>query len=422
VAESPGATDDGSGVAVLLETARALSASQPLLNSVIFLFTDDEESGTLGAQAFIAHHPWAQNVNVVIGFDAGGLSGPGILSATSADNGWLIRQLSIADTTLTGSSAINALADSGTDFGHAFKPAGFSGFAFDLYWDRRIHTPEDKLENVNLSSLQHQGSHALLLARHFGNLDQLADPKEPDAVYFSVLRSFSVAYPSTWAAYLAVAVALLFSVLLAFGLRCRILTWRGMGYGMLVLLVGLMFAPLPALLLGGWITGMPIRYAARSLDQPREVAAVVFLALALILLWFYWARRIRIASLPDLTVGALLPLMIGMLGISFAIPALSFALVWPGLLSLLACASWFYIYRHQKFSKIVIFISICSGAASIIILGPTILLGLFDQPTLTLLLFGALCGFLFPQIAILLGGTEKFLPADRSHPGTAAGQ
>jgi Zn-dependent M28 family amino/carboxypeptidase len=67
VAESPGATDDGSGVAVLLETARALVSGAPMPNTVMFLFTDFEEGGTVGAEKFITRHPWAQNVRVVIG-------------------------------------------------------------------------------------------------------------------------------------------------------------------------------------------------------------------------------------------------------------------------------------------------------------------------------------------------------------------
>jgi acetylornithine deacetylase/succinyl-diaminopimelate desuccinylase-like protein len=47
----PGANDDGVGVATLLETARALKSGPPLRNDVIFLFTDGEEIGLLGAQA-----------------------------------------------------------------------------------------------------------------------------------------------------------------------------------------------------------------------------------------------------------------------------------------------------------------------------------------------------------------------------------
>jgi len=84
----PGATDDASGVAVLLETARALMSNTPLRNTIMFLFTDNEEGGYKGAKFFIDHHPQARNVRIVVGFDAGGLRGPDVLSATSANNGW----------------------------------------------------------------------------------------------------------------------------------------------------------------------------------------------------------------------------------------------------------------------------------------------------------------------------------------------
>ena len=405
VAEGPGASDDASGVAVLLETARALMSDAPLRNTVMFLFTDNEEGGSIGAKAFIAAHPWAGKVRVVIGFDAGGLGGPGVLSATSAHDGWLIRQLAQADPYVTGSSAINALADSGTDFAHAFKAAGFPGYAFDLYWDRRIHTPEDSIENLSPSSIQHQGYHALSLARHLGNLGQLADPREPDAVYFSVLRLYVAAYPSPWAIPLAIAVTVIFCGLLALGLTRRILTWGGMGYGMFVLLAGLTIAPLPSMLLGEGIPGVPFRFFGRSLGQPLQVGAVVLTTLALTMLWYSLSRRIRSTSLPDLAMGALVLMWAGMAGTCVALPALSFAFTWPMLLSLLACVNWFCWYARRENSKTIVWGLLLSGGASTVILGPTILLGLFDQMSLTLLLLGALCGFLVPQIHLMLGCT-----------------
>jgi hypothetical protein len=403
VAEGPGATDDGSGVAVLLETARAMMTEAPFRNTVIFLFTDFEEGGLVGAEAFIADHPWARDVRVVIGFDAGGLSGPGVLTMTSADNGWLMRQLVQADPSLMGSSAINALGASGTDFGYAFRTSGFSGYAFDLYWDRRIHTPEDNIENVSPASIQHQGYHALSLARHFGNLDQLLDPREPDVVYFSVLRLLTVAYPSTWAIPLAIVVTAVYCGVLVFGLKRRILTWNGMGYGAFILLVGIIIAPLPGILLGAWGTDVPIRYFGRLLDRPPQVSVVVLFALVLIVLWYALSRRFRNTSLPDLTLGALFPMFVLMAGTSIAFPALSFAFTWPLLFSLLACANWFYWYIRPKNSKAVILGLLFSGAANVVILGPTIVLGLFDQMTVTLLLVGILCGFLVPLIYCMLG-------------------
>ena len=60
VPTGPGASDDGAGVAAMLETARALKAGPPLKHDVIFLFTDGEEAGLLGARAFVDSHPWAK--------------------------------------------------------------------------------------------------------------------------------------------------------------------------------------------------------------------------------------------------------------------------------------------------------------------------------------------------------------------------
>lgn len=51
-----GADDNASGTAALLELARIIAQS-PLQHNVIFLATDAEERGMLGAQAFIANPP-----------------------------------------------------------------------------------------------------------------------------------------------------------------------------------------------------------------------------------------------------------------------------------------------------------------------------------------------------------------------------
>ena len=72
VATGPGASDDASGVATLLETARSLKAGPPLKNDVIFLFTDGEEVGLLGAQAFVEAHPWVKGIGLALNFDTGG--------------------------------------------------------------------------------------------------------------------------------------------------------------------------------------------------------------------------------------------------------------------------------------------------------------------------------------------------------------
>ncbi len=88
VPTSPGAADDGSGVVALLEVARALRAGPPLRNDVIFLFTDGEERGLLGAQAFLRDDAWAFGTAVSLNLDNAGSSSPALMYEVSPRTGF----------------------------------------------------------------------------------------------------------------------------------------------------------------------------------------------------------------------------------------------------------------------------------------------------------------------------------------------
>ena len=64
VPDGPGAADNGASVAATLETLRVIKTQAPLQNDLICLFTDSEEVGLLGAQAFVDQHPWAKEVRI----------------------------------------------------------------------------------------------------------------------------------------------------------------------------------------------------------------------------------------------------------------------------------------------------------------------------------------------------------------------
>src|SRR5690606_16680614 len=91
VPTGPGAADDAAGVAVLLETLRALKASPPLPRDVLFVVTDGEEVGLMGARAFVERHDAAKDVGVALNFEARGHRGPSLMFQTSPENGGLIR-------------------------------------------------------------------------------------------------------------------------------------------------------------------------------------------------------------------------------------------------------------------------------------------------------------------------------------------
>jgi hypothetical protein len=216
---TPGANDNSAAVAALLETGRALRAGPPLRNDVILLFTDAEEPAPrYGVTAFVAENPLARHVAVVVNLEALGNSGPSTLVETSGPQAWMVDQLAAAVPNLTAFSFIATTAaligDVGTDF-DAFRNAGVPGYHFAYMRGSPIyHSPADNLASVNWDSVQHHGSNALGVARHFGDLDLASRPNDRDLVYFS-LRPLFIRYGGGWSIAAALAAAALLALALA---------------------------------------------------------------------------------------------------------------------------------------------------------------------------------------------------------------
>ncbi|HEX8116456.1 MAG TPA: cyclic peptide export ABC transporter, partial [Pyrinomonadaceae bacterium] len=240
VANSPGAGDDGAGVVTLLETLRALKSGPPLQNDVVFLFTDVEEHGLHGARAFTDEHPWAKEVGLVLNFEARGSGGPVFMFETSEQNGWLIEGLDDAAPHPFASSMMYTfyrLMRNETDL-NVFKGAGMAGMNFaNIGGLGQYHSASDTLQALDGRSVQHHGTYALSLARHFGDVP-LDDSRAPDAVYFDLLGATLISYPQTWAAPLAILLALLFAAAFYLGRRQGALTLRGTALGSVVLVLG----------------------------------------------------------------------------------------------------------------------------------------------------------------------------------------
>ncbi len=206
----PGAADDISGIAAMLETARALQAGPPLQNDIIFVFADQEEIGGGGADAFV-DHPWFQEVGVMLGLEARGVSGPSLMFETSQENGWLIRELKRSGVSARANSIMFSVYDRlpfGSDFG-AYKPhvPGYNIAYVDQFG--YYHISLDRPDKVSLASVQHHGEYILGLAQHLGNIP-LDNCRAPNATYFNVLGSWMVVYPQSWdTAFTVIALALL---------------------------------------------------------------------------------------------------------------------------------------------------------------------------------------------------------------------
>ena len=87
--ESPGAADDGLGVAVSLEAARVLAARRDRQWTTLVLVTDGEESGLMGAAALVTDRDVASALHAYINIEAAGSSGPAVLFEAGPANGWL---------------------------------------------------------------------------------------------------------------------------------------------------------------------------------------------------------------------------------------------------------------------------------------------------------------------------------------------
>ncbi len=207
---SRGASDDGAGVAALLETARVLAAGPRLHRSIFFLFTDAEELGLLGAQAFVQEHPLAQRVGLVMNFEARGTRGPVLMYQTSPNNGQLISAYGHSAPYPHANSLINRLARILPNDADAsiFARAGYSVLAFAFVEGfEHYHRYTDSPENLDPRSLSHAGAIALTLTRAFGQSANLPGAAS-DAVYFEIFGRILISYPTLLAKVLGAILAL----------------------------------------------------------------------------------------------------------------------------------------------------------------------------------------------------------------------
>ncbi|MGH8207974.1 MAG: M20/M25/M40 family metallo-hydrolase, partial [Steroidobacteraceae bacterium] len=211
VPAGPGASDDGSAVATILETARALRATgHRSLHPVIALITDGEEAGLLGANAFLQDPALRTRVGAVVNVEARGTSGPSLLFQTSPGDAHLIA-LYAAHVPAPAASSLYAeiyrYLPHDTDL-TLFIRAGFPAFNFVFVGNvHDYHSPQDLLQHLSAATLQMQGDNL------FGVVSALehtpyAALRGNNAVYLSVFNRVLLRMPAHWALPLALAILL----------------------------------------------------------------------------------------------------------------------------------------------------------------------------------------------------------------------
>ena len=199
---SYGASDDGYGVAAIVETLRAIKAEgrQPE-NSLKIVITDGEEVGLVGARNEMRHHRADyENVDLVLNLEARGTSGPALMFETSSNNSAVAGYfLSHVKQPVAGSlfPSLYARMPNTTDMA-AFIPEGFTVLNIAAIGDaEHYHHPTDAPRYVDHSTLQHYGDQVLDLAQAWAFDGQAPTlTADGDLHFFQLWRGLTVRYPA----------------------------------------------------------------------------------------------------------------------------------------------------------------------------------------------------------------------------------
>jgi len=137
----------------------------------VFLLTDGEETGLLGAQAFVDHQAdYPFKVGRIINLEARGVRGPALMFETGHPNAGVVGDWAKSGARPFSNSMMTAvyeLLPNSTDL-TVHLNAGFNGVnvaisdGLDFY-----HTNHDDLAHLDRASVQHMGDQALGATRAF---------------------------------------------------------------------------------------------------------------------------------------------------------------------------------------------------------------------------------------------------------------
>lgn len=416
---SPGAGDDGIGVATVLETARALTSGPAPRNDVIFLVTDAEEWGMLGARAFAARHPWMDDVAVVLNFEARGTTGPALMFETGPASGWAIEAYAREALRPVSSSlfpeAYRRLPND-TDFS-VFGSRGLPGLNFALgasaHW---YHTPGDAPEHLSRASLYHMGASGHAVTRELAELD-LADRASPEPVYFHVPGFGLVTYATVLAIPLALLLIAVFVVVTLYARLHGRLSWAGLTIGLLAGVVAVAVSGALAYLVWTAVRDVHPEYgdlAGRALHREWPyVTAFVAIAAASVLGVFGVLRRWF--PVETLSLGALVaPIVLAALA-AFLLPAASYLFLWPSFAALAMVALVVRSPYSGELGMASVAALVVLGAAITALLAPHVYLlhvfmGVAIAPVLTGVA-GLFLLLLVPLLEVLGTPNRVWLPA-----------
>lgn len=342
-AGGPGAADDASGCAVLLETARGLLAGGKLQNDVILLFADGEEEGLLGSTMFTAEEGGLKDIGLVMNFEGRGSGGPSMLFETSDQNGALVPAvLRTVPGTVAYSFCLDAysLAPNITDL-TPFLEKGLPGLNFaNLGGTEVYHMPEDTAERLDPGFLQHQGEYALGLTRYFAGHAPADTTAGGNAVFFTLMRGCTVWYPSYLTPVFSVLAVILAAAAVILVCRKKLVTVREIGKGAGATLLGIagsaVFGAVAALLFGALYVRLDAVHSFNDLLTLKRtvlgangiwiiVSLTIFLAAHLFIGYLWYSRIGKFGML----IGNLVVWALAATASAIFLPNAQYIFLWP---------------------------------------------------------------------------------------------
>jgi len=339
VADSPGAADDGAGVAAILETVRAITAGPRPARDLVVVLTDGEEIGLDGARHFFAGlpppaDPLRDHLGALINLEARGGGGRATLFQTADDNGDAMALAARAIHHPGGSSLaayLYRVLPNDTDLTEAMDwTARHHAPAYNFAFIGRpglYHSPKASADRLDQGALQDIGGQVLDLTRALLVAPDLPHPAD-DVVFFDLFGLTMVTMPA-YAGWIMLGLALV-----AIG---AIWHKRGRGRGHLRAALGgagriLGLAGLTALLTMGanlvsFHVGGP-NYYDRLAAIPRIEAMALVSALAAFFIVVARWRPMRAAL-----AGALVPLWLMGVVLQALAPVAAYIVVVPVLLA-----------------------------------------------------------------------------------------
>ncbi|PRY45079.1 M20/M25/M40 family metallo-hydrolase [Umezawaea tangerina] len=408
VPTGPGAADDGAAVASMLEAIRVLKASGGVRNDVVFLFTDGEELGSIGARLFVRQHRVAE-FGAVLNWEARGSSGPVVMFETSTANAGLVDAFAGASSRPIANSLayeVYRRMPNYTDF-TVFRDAGATGLnAAFIEGLHDYHSPNDGVDALDRDTVQHHGESMTGMVRALGEQD-LRQLDGRTAVYFDLFGRVLVHYPVWVALVLAALSVLALVVLVVLGVR------RGRARpGGLAVVAGTAFGAVvgtAALCFGLWwlLTLVRPGLVALPLSEPYDrgwfLAAFTVVAVAVLLLVARLVRRRRTA---EVLAGGLLLMAVLLVAVAVVVPGATYLFQWP-LLAGLPALRW--AVRHD------------TGNAPLAAVAPAVTAVLFAPVVSTLTVaLGVKYAGVAMAIAVLAGALVLPLFAALPRPGLLA--